>query len=71
MIIIEIPQGTEAYRELQEAARDDDAYLVRIALDEGTFKIKVNEGSWSPPLDGVNILSPGTRQEVTSDVLGY
>ena len=55
MIIIEVPQGTEAYRELQEAIREDDAYLIRLALDEGTFKIKVNEATWSPPLDGAVI----------------
>jgi hypothetical protein len=46
----------EALEEITEAV--DGGYhavkTLRLALDEGTFKIKTNERSWSPPItDGV------------------
>lgn len=58
MLIIEIPHGTEAYEELRWAISAGDvapAYMVRIAIDDDTVKIKRNEDTWSPPLEGATI----------------
>lgn len=33
-----------------KAADDCNAYRLRIAVDAGELKVKINEGVWSPPL---------------------
>lgn len=51
----------EALRYLRFAVSDDEQdqaplHTVRLAVDQGTFKVKENEDTWSPPLtDGVLI----------------
>jgi hypothetical protein len=30
--------------------RTNEIRIVRVAFDEGTFKFKVNESTWSPPI---------------------
>ena len=51
-----LPSPDEARDVLDEvAAAVERGMSVRVADDEGTFKIKVGHGSWSPPLGVVEV----------------
>jgi len=42
--------------EVLDMAEERTIETIRLAVDDGTFKVKFDEGSWSPPLtDGVTI----------------
>ena len=68
MIIIEIDADSEAFRDLASCT-DDSVYKLRIALDEGDFKIKPNESVWSPGFkDGVTIKASGDLYTLLRDI---
>lgn len=68
MIIMEMDAGGQAFHALLCAFQDPSTYRVRIALDEGEFKIKVNEDTWTPELEHVNIKRGGGAAQLLRDL---
>jgi len=68
MIIIEMDSGSEAFHALNTATTDPGTYKLRIAFDEGQFKIKLNEGVWTPGRDGVTVKANGSTVQVLRDM---
>jgi len=53
IVIFEHTELTRLHAELSRVVDGIDTgavYRVRVCVDEGTFKVKTNEHTWSPPL---------------------
>jgi hypothetical protein len=57
IIIFEGAELLDLIAELR-ATLDRGPYRLRVAIDEGGFKIKANEGVWSPPYGQVEATRP-------------
>jgi hypothetical protein len=73
MIIIEMNSNSQAFHALNAATSDPAVYKLRIALDEGQFKIKFNEGLWTADLEGTTVkfspyVAPGSILQLLRDV---
>lgn len=54
IITIQGEQLTHLLREVDAARERDGLRTLRVAVDAGQFKVKVNEYTWSPPLGEAN-----------------
>jgi len=68
MIIIEMDSDSQAFHALEAATMNPSIYKLRIALDEGQFKIKLNEDTWTAELAGATIKANGTTVQFLRDM---
>lgn len=68
MIIIEIDSNTEAFQVLLNATQGSGTHKLRIALDEGQFKIQIGARVWTPELAGAEVKADGSTVQLLRDM---